>query len=542
MGVISNIKDKGNALLAREASELNRLQKTVRFSIRLTLYCARQLSVCRAGQMAAALTYHTLFSLLPTIALMLVVARVFMTDTRLDEITDGTVDYIIRSFDPEAANDSDAPITVDQETPTSVDGALPGAAIDGVTLADPGEPIDVALPADAAGGEEVGRQEEFEQTREALRTQIESWISQLKSISFGSIGVVGVAFFIYGATALLATIERSFNRIYGTDAARPIQLRIPMYFTVIVLAPLVLAMGQVVSQSLKPYLMLDTLTETAEQIGFIGWFFTWLGSTFSPLITTWFVLLAMYVLLPTAKVSLRCAAIGATVAAIGWTLLVELFGLYVGGFTGEGSANSKLYGALALLPLFLLWLYLTWIIVLFGFILTRTLQNLKGWEIERQRQATIADQLVSPDAVVPAMALVAQRFDRGKTIDRDGLAHELVLPVPAATRLIDALVKGGLLHRLADADGAIDDAPLSLSRPPHRVPLTEVLAVGDRLARGGRTQDAPVAETVLDRLAQARRDAVAGETLADAAGLADGKPAADTAAVPAPPAVAPGST
>ncbi|MEO0588813.1 MAG: YihY/virulence factor BrkB family protein, partial [Planctomycetota bacterium] len=428
------IKSRGNALLAQEAEELNRIQRALRFCIRLTIHCTQQLAMCRAGQMAAALTYHTLFSLLPTIALMLVVARVFVTDDQLDQMTNTAVDYSLLWLEESSGE-------------TTADG-VPIEGDAAVDSAEPAEPVAPPLTT-TEPVEEDSRLQAFDLAATAVRTQIETWIQGLKSINFSSIGVVGVAFFIYGATALLATIERSFNRIYNTDAGRPLQVRIPMYFTVLVLGPVVLAFGQVVSQQLQSYLMLDTLSDAAEQIGFISRFVTWLGSTLSPLITTWLVLLAMYVLLPTAKVSARHAAIGAAVAAVGWTMLVELFGGYVQNFTDDaGSGQGKLYGALALLPLFLLWLYLTWIIVLFGFVLTRTLQNLKGWEIERQRKRSVADQLVSPNAVVPAMALLAQRFHHGKPLDADDLTASLDLPAAAAHRIVDALCKAGLIHRV----------------------------------------------------------------------------------------------
>ncbi|MEM6334363.1 MAG: YhjD/YihY/BrkB family envelope integrity protein [Planctomycetota bacterium] len=526
---LDRIKSKGNALLAQEAEELNRIQRALRFCIRLAIHCTQQLAACRAGQMAAALTYHTLFSLLPTIALMLVVARVFVTDDQLDQMTNTAVDYSLQWLE-ESSGD---PAAEGQTVPATNDAEPAPAPIDTSQTNETGEPAPPSTDAEPATD---SRLQAFDLAATAVRTQIETWIQGLKSINFSSIGVVGVAFFIYGATALLATIERSFNRIYDTDAGRPLQVRIPMYFTVLVLGPVVLAFGQVVSQQLQAYLTFDAFNNAAEQIGFIGRFFTWLGSTLSPVLTTWLVLLAMYVLLPTAKVSIRHAAIGAAVSAVGWTMLVELFGGYVQRFTDDaGSGQGKLYGALALLPLFLLWLYLTWIIVLFGFVLTRTLQNLKGWEIERQRKQSVADQLVSPNAVVPAMALLAQRFHHGKPLDTDDLATSLNLPAAAAHRIVTALCKAGLVHRVLESNAtSTEDAPLTLARSPQSIPMADILDVGDRIARGQSTPDHIAADT-MDRLDRARRDAVARLTLADAAGLdALPDPATKPAPTPAP--------
>ena len=95
---------------------------------------------------------------------------------------------------------------------------------------------------------------------------------------------------------------------------------------------------------------------------------------FQSLLASFVLLLLVYKLLPNTHVRLRPAIWGALVAAALWSLSRWGFGLYV----SKALPYMKIYGALGLIPLFLFWLYLTWLIVLFGMELAFTLQAMKG--------------------------------------------------------------------------------------------------------------------------------------------------------------------
>ena len=91
-------------------------------------------------------------------------------------------------------------------------------------------------------------------------------------------------------------------------------------------------------------------------------------------VASWVLLLLLLTLMPNTTVHLRPALIGSLVAAILWKFAKHGFKLYL----TKAVSYSVLYGSLGLIPLFLFWMYLTWLIVLFGLELTYTLQAMRG--------------------------------------------------------------------------------------------------------------------------------------------------------------------
>lgn len=439
---VGYIAKRTQAFIQSPSAEMNRWQKVARYLIELTRHCARQLIEDRAQQMAAALVYHTLFSLIPTLVLMLVVGKLFVGPAELAEYKEGTVDYVLQWL-----NESSAALATGVEAQTK------------------------------------GSSDEFAQTAEALTQQIDQWFDKLQAINFGAIGAVGVLLFIYGATGLLATIERSFNRICDTSSNRPLYIRLPLYYTVITLGPLLLALGQYLQNMVFGwfYAGVETVTATAggdvesgQGIGWAAAALVRLVYFLSPLVATWLVITAIYVFLPNTKVKVRPAMIGALVAAIGIVAEIELFGLYV-----RGAAATTLYGPLALLPLFLLWLYLLWLTVLFGLELAHTLQTLPSERLKPRHRT--GDEFIVLDArwAIPTMAAAAESFGAGKPITADQIAHRLSIPARSAVLLAEHLLKQGLLNQVAvkgPADG------YSLSRPADKIPLNEVVEAGRSLA------------------------------------------------------------
>ena len=110
-----------------------------------------------------------------------------------------------------------------------------------------------------------------------------------------------------------------------------------------------------------------------EALPVVGPLFAFLGQ-FGGLAGSFVLLALLYKLLPNTLVRWRPALIGALVAATLWHVSKWGFGLYV----SRALPYLKLYGAIGLIPLFLFWLYLNWLIVLFGMELAFTLQAMRG--------------------------------------------------------------------------------------------------------------------------------------------------------------------
>ena len=525
--------------IAKPQIEKNRLEKSATFAWDLSRHCVHQLRKDKATQMAAALTYHTLFSLLPTVVLMLVVGRAFVGDAEIEQFKEWVVDNALRGLivqeapppspsvegvdEPRPGVASESQAATQTATQASTQAARQ-AERHAQTQAKPqaearAEAQGPTRAAESASGGRPGggdrdaglSREQYDQARQQLRKDVQHWLDRLENINFGSIGVVGVLVFIFGATNLLSTIEGSFNSIYSASNKRPWRLRFPMYFTTLVLAPVVVIAGQVGQQG-----ALDT-------IGSVGW----LGpvasvvAVLSPLVTMWFVLWLMYVLLPNTHVSRRAAAMGSLFAAVLWVLLVFALQIYA-----KSATIAPLYGALALLPLALVWLWLTWVIVLFGLEVAYALQTLPERKLAEQNRGAQEDQLVDARALVPIMASIGDGFARGQPLSAHEIGAQLGLPDRLVHRVLDHLLEENLLHRVMGSDQAL--SRFTLARPPEQITVQRLLDTGTRLTVSKLTAGRVPGASTLQRLNEAVAHAAGDTTLAHVIHADDASAPADT--------------
>lgn len=490
---------RARALTDADNQALPRWQRALLYALDLGRLGATKLRDDRASQMAAALTYHTLFSLLPTLVLTLVVAQAFISQEELNALKGQAVDWAVQWLESDDAPAVKSPPGLSETSPTFSTGSPADAAATQHRAPPTAQPDGhVAAPTDAqaqaqADAQQIAaeRRNEYAHTADQLDVQFQQWLDQLQNVDFRSIGLVGVLIFIYGATKLLSTIEASFNFILRASENRSWYIRLPLYYTTITLAPVVLLTGQWMQRS-----FLELLGSGGSAT---GWVIVPLGYI-SPLMTTWLVLLLAYRLLPNATLKTRAAAIGSFVAAVLLGLAVQGFSFYV-----RNTGSTSLYGALALLPLFLLLLWVIWQIVLFGIELAVVLQMLPAQRQRRGRKAQHAE-MVDPRMLIPVMAVFGEHFEQGQPVNPDLLAEQLTLPNDAATTMIDALVRHGHLHPLESESRAY-----TLARPPGKIPLTELLALAHHLGRGTQAQNPPALELLDD----AERNATQNQTLAD---------------------------
>src|SRR5690606_5390189 len=135
-------------------------------------------------------------------------------------------------------------------------------------------------------------------------------------------------------------------------AGRSILQRVVTYWTVITLGPLLLLVSLYVA---------GQIVEWARPIPVVGSLLVFAGR-FTALGASWILLLVLYTLMPNTNVAVKPAVIGSFVGAVLWEIGKWGFGLYV----SRALPYSALYGSLGLIPLFLFWVYITWVVVLFG--------------------------------------------------------------------------------------------------------------------------------------------------------------------------------
>jgi membrane protein len=202
------------------------------------------------------------------------------------------------------------------------------------------------------------------------------------------------------------------------------------------------------------------------------------------------------------------------------------FGQYI----SYSAGYAKLYGSLALVPLFLLWVYYTWLIVLFGLAVTYQFQHGR-LKTRPQPLSDFGPTIIEPSACLLVMAAMARAMAIGTPQTLKQMCQTTGLSEAVVSLVVARFAERGLLLRV-EREGESVDVQYTLARNPAMIRVGEVLSLGFELAGG------PEANPVVERMRRAQIDAAGSESLADIAGNPGEprkKPAAATATTsPAP--------
>lgn len=183
----------------------------------------------------------------------------------------------------------------------------------------------------------------------AVSQHLEQFLSNTGSLT--AVGILGLAI---TAILLLNTIETTFNRLFRVTEKRPLLPRLLMFWAVITLGPLLIGASLSLSTTLFAAThWLDTNWIRGFNAGMIN---------ILPNLLIIIALIFFYVVIPNRSVPIQAAGIGAITAAILLYGLRKSFGLYI----LKSSSYMTLYGAAATIPVFLIWMYLVWAVILLG--------------------------------------------------------------------------------------------------------------------------------------------------------------------------------
>jgi membrane protein len=184
------------------------------------------------------------------------------------------------------------------------------------------------------------------QAGEDFRFALDEFLKNTRNLT--AFGIVALAI---TAIILLDTIETVFNRIWRQSQVRPLVARVTMYWAILTLAPLLVGGSVALSAILFRQ---GGLAQLSGLIASVVWLV--------PFFLIMIAFMLSYMIIPYRRVHFRGAVVGAVVAALLFQLLRWGFALYVEAFP----SYKTLYGTLSIIPIFLLWVYLGWCIVLFG--------------------------------------------------------------------------------------------------------------------------------------------------------------------------------
>ncbi len=430
-------------LLSTPTTQLGKASRLVVFQIKLWSHCARLLKINRAGQQAAALSYYTIFGIVP---LAIVILLLFQSLSAQD-VGQNVKNLVYKHLE-----------------------------LGGIRYS-------------TADGQDV-----------LLTDHLDVIVQQFfEGLNKGSLTFVSAILVIWAALALLSKIEKAFNNIWHVARGRGFLHRVINYWAILTLGPLLIGVGVYLSSQYEPVSKLEKTILSS--------------SVFGPLLMSYLVaavvFFLLYLVLPNTKVQAKAAIWGALVAALVWTLAKWGFGKYVTEFI----PYSKVYGVVGLVPLGVLWIFVTWLIVLFGLQLTFTTQHLSTLDAAEIAAAKIAtakkteEHFIANDlTVINVVREIAAAFESNQApVPLEVICSKLDIPPEFGQKMLNHLVGSGLVLRISEPTEGFVPA-----RDPANIKLSDI---AEAVAAASIAQSPAAQPDTMQQVAQSQRDTLAQYTL-----------------------------
>ncbi|HEV2454787.1 MAG TPA: YhjD/YihY/BrkB family envelope integrity protein [Verrucomicrobiae bacterium] len=413
---------------------------------------------------ASALSYTTLLAMIPLLAVAISVTSSLLRKEGEQEIYKAIDKFVSQVIPP-------ATVNVPASEPPNPDVTATNAAVS---------------PTAAASVRETAQK--------LVAQRIHEFIYNTRS---SALGITGMALLVFIAISMLNSIEGTFNDIWGVERGRKLLMRVTRFWMAITVGPVLIAVGLSLAGSadfqgtkviLQATPVIGRLLLQAGTLAFI-----------------WLVFALLYQFVPNTRVRFSAALAGGIAGGTLWHLN-NLFGfLYV----SRVVSNSKIYGSLGLIPVFMAGLYLSWAILLFGAQIAYAFQNRKIYLQEK-----VIETVPHRDREILALRLmrrIGHRFQKAEppaTIQE--LADELEIPTKLAHQIFARLVSAQIVTEIS-ADGSY--VP---SRPLDSINVHEILLAmrcGQEELPPPGTPCAAAILTEFEKIETAERAAAANVTL-----------------------------
>jgi len=260
--------------------------------------------------------------------------------------------------------------------------------------------------------------------------------SLLENTKGGMIAGIGVAFLFWAVIKLLGNIERSLNAIWRINKLRTFGRKFSDYLSIIIISPILVILSSSVTVFITTQITLIT-----EKIALLGIFnpFIFFILKLLPYGLVWILFIFTYIVMPNTQVNFSSGFVAGVIAG---TIFQVGQWAYIFFQVGVARYNA-IYGSFAALPLFLIWLQLSWFIVLFGAEISFSYQNVDSYEFEPDCQniSQIFKKLIS----LQIAHLVIKAFSRGeKPPTASKITQALEIPIRLVQQTLDELVEGGI--------------------------------------------------------------------------------------------------
>ncbi|MDB6023413.1 MAG: hypothetical protein JWQ04_3270 [Pedosphaera sp.] len=399
---------------------LSRLQKFAHFWLMVGKSFARN----RCPVHASALAYTTLLALIPMLFLVVSVSSSILRqeggqrveqfiNRMLVSMTPPVSGTNVSSANPEISATNNSPLTANAENAatTNASSSTNSSAVN----------IGATNSAAATGTNAISGRQEFVQ-------QVNRYVQNIQS---GTLGVTGIVGLVIVAILMLRSIESTFNTIWGVVKGRNWWAQIMQYSAVLLLGPVLLGVALALANGAH-------LQSTKQLLGSAP-FISRLLFGFAPVVLLCLAFSVFYVLMPNTKVHWSAALVGGAVGGLLWHFNNYFSVLYI----SRWITNSKIYGSLAVIPVFMAGLYFSWLILLFGAQVAYAFQNRSAYL--QAKQCDNVNQRGREFVALRLMEHIGARFQRGKP---PAIVSEMADSLSVPSRLIQQVMQTLLAARL----------------------------------------------------------------------------------------------
>ena len=267
----------------------------------------------------------------------------------------------------------------------------------------------------------------------------------LRETRGGVVAGIGALLLFHTVIKLIGNIEKAFNRIWMVTRNRSLFRKFTDYLSFLVIAPILLAAAGSANVMVTGFL--EKAAAAGGQLQWLSRPATEIAMQALPFLLTWALFAFIYGFLPNTRVSFSAAVFGGVIAGSCYQLLQE-------GYIFLQMALSRynvIYGSFSALPLFLVWMFVSWMIVLYGATLSRLFQN-----FDYESKQAHDEELTKAEKRLLALLFTAEAahdFQTGKpAISEDELLTRCRLSRSLTRELLDRLVKHKVLIPVADGE------------------------------------------------------------------------------------------
>ena len=251
-----------------------------------------------------------------------------------------------------------------------------------------------------------------------------------------ALGAIGFFVFLLSSVSIIKKMELSLNDVWGVRKKRGLHRRIGDYLSILIIGSILVTTAIAVTASLQN----NVLSRTLREIPVIKI----LANVAVPLSASWIVFFFVLVFVPNTKVKIRSALYGAMISGTLWQAMNFFFARVIA-ISYQSGAKAALYASFAVFPMLLVWIYLSWSILLLGAELTYVHQNLS--RITWEEKTKFISPRLGESIALKIMLIVSQKFHKNeKAPTRTDLSESLQVSHFAVERIMTRLLQLDLVN------------------------------------------------------------------------------------------------